>query len=55
MNSILQCLSHLVIFHPHNQNYFKECKKLDNGLMYEWFQFQRKMWSNENNECIKIL
>lgn len=52
MNSVLQCLSHLLIFHPNNENFFKECKSLESGLMYEWFQFQRKMWSNENNECI---
>ena len=52
MNSVLQCLSHLLTFHPHNEKFFKECKDLESGLMYEWFQFQRKMWSNDNNECI---
>jgi len=50
MNSVIQCLSHLLIFHPQNENFFKECKKLDEGLMYKWFQFQRKMWSNENRD-----
>ena len=50
MNSVLQCLSHLLTFHPQNENFFDECKDLNNGLMYEWFQFQRGMWSNDNNE-----
>ena len=51
MNSVLQCLSHLLIFHPLNEKFFKECVNLKSGLMYEWFQFQRNMWSNENNGC----
>jgi len=58
MNSVLQCLSHLLSFHPHNENFFNECKDLDSGLMYEWFQFQRGMWSNDNNDLqnpIKVL
>ena len=50
MNSVLQCLSHLFTFHPQNDDFFEECKDLKKGLMYEWFQFQRKMWSNDNNE-----
>ena len=45
MNSVLQCLSHLLTFHPQNENFFDECKDLNNGLMYEWFQFQRGMWN----------
>jgi ubiquitin carboxyl-terminal hydrolase 2/21 len=53
MNSALQCLSHLTTFHPNNENFFKECKRTDkNSLLYEWFQFQRKMWSNEDNSMI---
>lgn len=58
MNSVLQCLSHLLTFHPQNEKFFNECKNLEDGLMYEWFQFQRKMWSNDNSEVqnpIKIL
>ena len=47
MNSILQCLSHLLVFHPQNENFFNECKGEDN-LIYEWFQFQRKMWNNND-------
>lgn len=50
MNSALQCLSHLIIFHPNNENFFNECKRSDeNSMIYEWFQFQRQMWDNNNN------
>ncbi|MBU79126.1 MAG: hypothetical protein CMD29_03245 [Flavobacteriales bacterium] len=49
MNSVLQCLSHLLIFHPMNELFYEECKELKEGLMYEWVQFQKNMWSNENN------
>ena len=53
MNSALQSLSHLIIFHPNNEKFFNECKRADkDSLMYEWFQFQRKMWSNDNNNMI---
>ena len=27
MNSILQCLSHLQVFHPTNEELLKECQK----------------------------
>tara|TARA_B100001094_G_C18168040_1_gene793355 strand:- start:975 stop:1982 length:1008 start_codon:yes stop_codon:yes gene_type:complete len=52
MNSILQCLSHLKTFHPHNEYFYSECKELKEGLMYEWLQFQRKMWSNDNDKIV---
>tara|TARA_B100001094_G_C18174624_1_gene797164 strand:+ start:1 stop:954 length:954 start_codon:yes stop_codon:yes gene_type:complete len=53
MNSALQCLSHLITFHPNNEKFFNECKRADkDSLTYEWFQFQRKMWSNDSNEMI---
>ena len=48
MNSVLQCLSHLLTFHPQNEDFFNQCQNLEEGLMYEWFQFQRKMWSNSD-------
>jgi len=51
MNSVLQCLSHLLTFHPQNEYFYEECEDCDSGLMYEWFQFQRKMWSNDDNDC----
>ena len=51
MNSALQCLSHLLTFHPNNEYFFNSCKKADeDSLIYEWFQFQRQMWKNESSE-----
>ena len=51
MNSALQCLSHLLTFHPNNEHFFNSCKKADeDSLIYEWFQFQRRMWNNDSNE-----
>ena len=29
MNSSLQCLSHLLTFHPNNEYFFISCKKAD--------------------------
>ena len=59
MNSALQCLSHLLTFHPNNEYFFNACKKADeDSLIYEWFQFQRQMWNNqssENHNPIKLL
>ena len=52
MNSALQCLSHLLVFHPQNEDFYNECYNLDDCLMKEWFEFQREMWSNENNDTI---
>ena len=52
MNSALQCLSHLLTFHPHNEKYFNQCKGLEDCLMKEWFEFQRQMWSNEGSNII---
>jgi len=53
MNSALQCLSHLIVFHPNNEKFFDECKRGDkDSLIYEWFQFQRNMWSNKDKSMI---
>ena len=53
MNSALQCLSHLITFHPNNEKFFDECKRSNQeSLLYEWFQFQRKMWSNDESEVL---
>ena len=53
MNSALQCLSHLIVFHPNNEKFFNECKRADkDSLLYEWFQFQRSMWSNKDKQII---
>ena len=53
MNSALQCLSHLITFHPNNENFFHSCKRAnEHSLIYEWFKFQRQMWNNDNNNMI---
>jgi len=53
MNSALQCLSHLIVFHPNNEKFFNECKRANkDSLLYEWFQFQRSMWSNDDENMI---
>ena len=53
MNSALQCLSHLIVFHPNNEKFFNECKRAEkDSLLYEWFQFQRIMWSNNDKNMI---
>lgn len=53
MNSALQCLSHLIVFHPNNEKFFNECKRANkDSLLYEWFQFQRQMWSNDDENMI---
>ena len=49
MNSALQCLSHLITFHPNNENFFNTCSKAnEDSLIYEWFHFQREMWKNQS-------
>ena len=53
MNSALQCLSHLITFHPNNEKFFAICKSAPrDSLIYEWFQFQRQMWGNETAEPV---
>lgn len=55
MNSALQCLSHLLVFHPLNEHFNEKCKDLDSCLMKEWYEFQRKMWSNNNLGTINTM
>ena len=52
MNSALQCLSHILCFHPHNKVFESICVDLDDCLMKEWFSFQQQMWSNEERGMI---
>ena len=50
MNSALQCLSHLLTFHPQNEKFHACCEELpSSSLMQQWYQFQRKMWNNDDN------
>jgi len=53
MNSILQCLSHLLIFHPKNNNFTEECTDIDETmLIYEWLRFQKFMWENNDSDTV---
>jgi ubiquitin C-terminal hydrolase len=50
MNSILQCLSNLLIFHPKNKHFLEECVDVDSkSLIYEWMRFQKCMWESNAN------
>ena len=54
MNSALQCLSHLLTFHPHNEKFHAEYISLRKDcLLKEWYEFQKEMWSNEDDHMIK--
>ena len=47
MNSALQCISHLLSFHPLNEKFQAESIVCDDStMMRAWFEFQRKMWNN---------
>jgi ubiquitin carboxyl-terminal hydrolase 8 len=52
MNSILQCLSHLLIFHPGNQKLMNDLSNnlSNNKLFNEWLNINDIMW--KNNESI---
>ena len=53
MNSALQCLSHLVDFHPSNRKFRDECCKNPKGnLMKEWISLQEEMWSDTTSDPI---
>ena len=52
MNSALQCLSHLLIFHPLNEMFQAHCVDIEDCLMKEWYQFQVQMWSNDDRKMI---
>ena len=55
MNSALQCLSHLLVFHPLNESFNGKCVGLGDCLMKEWYEFQRKMWANNNLGTINTM
>ena len=51
MNSVLQCLSHLLIFHPGNNklmNYFNN----NNNLFNEWINLNNSMWRNTRSKVV---
>jgi len=46
MNSAIQCLSHLLEFHPKNDNFLNENKNNDD-IYGAWLQLQLELWSND--------
>ena len=53
MNSALQCLSHLLTFHPLNEKFQAECEAAESESMIDaWFEFQREMWSNTRQKMV---
>lgn len=56
MNSALQCLSHLLEFHPKNDTFMNDClkcqKRNDYELMNQWVQLQMNVWDNSCNSAI---
>ncbi len=51
MNSALQCLSHLLEFHPKNNNFLDENRGNDD-IYKAWLQLQIELWSNDDKNHI---
>jgi len=51
MNSALQCLSHLLEFHPKNEHFLNENKNKED-IYTEWLRLQIEMWSNDEVDSI---
>jgi ubiquitin carboxyl-terminal hydrolase 8 len=56
MNSILQCLSHLQVFNPINQELLKECHKYKGresfNLMNKWNELLTELWSDNSDSDV---
>jgi ubiquitin C-terminal hydrolase len=56
MNSVIQCLSHLLIFHPNNQGFLdactNHCHKKNFDIIQEWLKLQKQLWSNKSSDPI---
>ena len=51
MNSAIQCLSHLLEFHPKNENFLNENKNKDD-IYCEWLKLQLELWQNDEGNPI---
>jgi len=51
MNSAIQCLSHLLEFHPKNDKFLDENKNKDD-IYGSWLQLQIDLWSNDDDKFI---
>ena len=52
MNSALQCLSHLLEFHPKNDNFLNEVSKQKDDQFSQWYNLQIQLWENDNSTMI---
>ena len=56
LNSVVQCLSHLLFFHPFN-NKLNETYKEENDvtkIMKTWLNINKEIWDNKNNKPLNI-
>ena len=51
MNSAIQCLSHLLEFHPKN-NTFLDQNRNNNDILVEWTKLQIQLWSNIDSDIV---
>jgi len=51
MNSILQCLSHLLIFHPNNNKLMNDFNN-NNNLFKEWLNLNNSLWRNTRSHVV---
>ena len=51
MNSAIQCLSHLLDFHPKNEHFLNENRNKDD-IYGSWLQLQLELWSNNGDDPI---
>ena len=49
MNSIIQCLSHLLIFHPKNKKLINYINNKDTKLFDQWLDLNDKIWKNTSS------
>ena len=56
MNSILQCLGHLKVFHPLEKEFSNECQRYAGResfrLMSEWNDLVNELWSEGSNAVV---
>jgi ubiquitin C-terminal hydrolase len=56
MNSIVQCMSHLLLFHPNNECFIKAClqvcHKNDFEIVETWLTLQKQLWNDDSSEPI---
>ena len=51
MNSVLQCLSHLLIFHPKNDKLMNDFNN-HNQLFIEWLNLNNYLWANTKSMVV---